>query len=100
MTKPTNHQKDRTTNAMAYDTILAYAYEAAYHCVPCTRYNFTHAAATGVHTPLIDANGLAIDQEDDERNVITPIFSITEVHGRQTCFNCREEIEQLRITEG
>ena len=82
---------------MAYDTILAYAYEAAYHCVPCTRNNFPHTAATGVHTPLIDAHGLAIDQEDSEGNPITPIFSVTEVHGPQSCFNCREEIEGLSI---
>jgi hypothetical protein len=73
--------------------ILAYTYNAAMHCVECTR----NAADIGLITrepPLkleTDMHGIALDLVDTEDNPVTAVFHHEDIDG-EFCDDCHEPI--------
>jgi len=53
-------------------TIIAYTYEADYHCVACARKRF---AIKRTGTVNVDCNDIPIEQQDCEGNTIGVIFA-------------------------
>ena len=53
--------------------IIAYTYEADYHCIDCTKKRF----ARGLN-PALYHHGIHELQEDSEGNLVRPLFSIDE----------------------
>lgn len=73
--------------------IRAYTYNAAMHCIECTR----NAADVGLLTrepPLqfgTDENGIAFDVVDSESNPVTPVFRYEDLDG-EYCDDCQEPL--------
>jgi len=64
--------------------IIAYTYEADYHCIDCTRKRFSDGRIHGTESdkatlkPSTDPNGIWYEQLDSEGNFVHPLFSIDE----------------------
>lgn len=91
--------------------IIAYTYEADYHCPDCTRHNWRDsiAAAKYVRKPetlheVLDENGVPFTAIDREGNRVHPIFSTDELpcdlpesaggYTPVTCGDCRAIIKE------
>ena len=61
--------------------VIAYTYEADYHCIDCTKNRFGE-----------DDLGYAFTV-DNEGNPIHPVFSTDEVSSDAVCGDCLKEIE-------
>lgn len=60
-------------------TIIAYAYEADYHCIDCTRTRFSDLPTARIKwTHDVDEHGIWCDAKDREGNQIHPLFSTDE----------------------
>lgn len=64
-------------------TILAYTYDADYHCIDCTRKRFNNSVCIDYLRGkpcrnCRDSNGLLYEQKDREGNLIHPIFGTDE----------------------
>ena len=65
--------------------IIAYTYEADYHCIECTNKRFAYYHTGDVRfsdatdkAVKVDWNGIYVDQLDNEGNLVHPVFSIDE----------------------
>tara|TARA_R100000306_G_C4307824_1_gene108581 strand:+ start:43 stop:327 length:285 start_codon:yes stop_codon:yes gene_type:complete len=55
--------------------IIAYTYDADYHCIDCTREQFRQPLALDLD---IDEHGIGMEIEDSEGNFVHPLFCIDE----------------------
>ena len=55
--------------------ILAYKYDADYHCIDCTVQKFKQPLAINLD---IDENGIGMEIEDSEGNYVSPLFDTGE----------------------
>lgn len=78
-------------------SIVCYSYDAAYHCVACTRKRFAGGAGER------DENGVPMDAVDSEGNPVHPVFSTDETPAdispdkggyTVTCDDCFEVIAE------
>jgi len=58
--------------------IMAYTYEADYHCIPCTVQRFAYFHTGNVRGGGVDWYGIYTDQVDNEGNLVNPVFSTDE----------------------
>ena len=63
--------------------IIAYTYEADYHCIDCTEKRFGQ-----------DDLGYAFTV-DDEDNPVHPVFSIDEIDEHPVCGDCLEDCLEI-----
>jgi len=69
-------------------TIIAYRYEANTYCIRCTVETFYYSTGSGIYDkqtwidwdfnvphPASDVNGIHVDQEDSEGEIVRPVFS-------------------------
>lgn len=60
-------------------SIIAYTYEADYHCVPCAVERFGFSASESAGSVLVcDGNGIPVRAEDVEGNRLTPLYNYQE----------------------
>ena len=97
--------------------IIAYTYEADYHCIRCTNKRFAYYHTGDVRFSdatdkdvKVDWNGIYVDQLDNEGNEIHPLFSIDEWQEFDegflaenptqylACGDCHEVIEEYTHT--
>lgn len=75
--------------------VIAYTYEADFHCAPCTlarnRADIKAARVRRVELEL-DENGVAVHAKDREGNPFHPVFSTDELAGDEVCGGCLEAI--------
>ena len=86
--------------------IIAYTYEADYHCIPCTVKRFAYFHTGNVREEGVDWYGIYTDQVDSEGNLVHPVFSTDEWQNFDegfieenpiqylTCGDCHEVIEE------
>jgi hypothetical protein len=72
--------------------IVGYAYDAAVHCVSCTkeahgREEFYVTLPRGTEDDF-DMHDLPMQMEDQEGNEVTPVFSTDDGAEMQTCDDC------------
>ena len=76
--------------------VIAYAYDADIHCIPCTlaRYRAKQFAMTDPlgYGPGRDENGLPYAAADSEGNAVHPLFA-TEAEAPEFCGDCGEHID-------
>ena len=58
--------------------IIAYTFEADYHCIPCTVKRFAYFHTGNVREEGVDWYGIYTDQVDSEGNLVHPLFSTDE----------------------
>ena len=51
--------------------ILAYKYDADYHCIDCTIQKFKQLLSINLD---VDENGIGMEIEDSEGNYVSPLF--------------------------
>ena len=66
--------------------ILAYKYDADYHCIDCTVQKFKQPLAINLD---IDENGIGMEIEDSEGNYVSPLFDTDEWY----------ELDKFYVTE-
>lgn len=74
--------------------VIAYTYEAAFHCVACAVARFgasTERFETG-DTSGLDEHGIPYEATDGEGNKVHPVFSTDEVQNDECCDDCFERI--------
>ena len=93
--------------------IIAYTFEADYHCIDCTVKRYGKHRSICIHyvqgkpcTNCRDSNGILYEQKDSEGNLVHPLFSIDEWQEFDegfiaenptqylTCGDCHEVIEE------
>lgn len=80
--------------------VIAYTYEADYHCLDCATKRFGHGEQAGklavASLPIaaveFDENWIPYNQEDNEGNPIHPVFSTDDLENA-SCGDCHEEIQ-------
>ena len=64
--------------------IIAYTYEADYHCIDCTKEKYHYSTQSWIDWnfksthPACDINGIHVNQLDNEGNLVHPVFSTDE----------------------
>jgi len=58
--------------------IIAYKYDADHHCIDCTKQKFKQPLAIDLD---IDDNGIGMEIEDSEGNIVSPLFNTDEWTG-------------------
>jgi hypothetical protein len=64
--------------------IIAYTYDADYHCIDCTTKTYHYSRQSWIEWPFdiehpaSDVNGIHVDQQDTEGNLVHPLFSTDE----------------------
>ena len=65
--------------------IIAYTYEADHHCIHCTNKRFAYYHTNNIRfsdahdkSVQVDWNGIYVDQQDTEDNLVHPLFSTDE----------------------
>lgn len=66
--------------------IIAYTFEADFHCIACTHKRF---CSSGVE---IDEHGVYLHSIDRERNPVRPVFSTDELEYKEYCGDCHQPI--------
>src|SRR5206468_10817677 len=83
--------------------VIAYTYEADWHCIACTKARTFRCDGTHPYAePGLDENGIAMDLIDREGNVLHPVFSTDELpchipsseggYNPVSCGDCHDEI--------
>ena len=91
--------------------ILAYKYDADYHCIDCTIQKFKQPLAINLD---VDENGIGMEIEDSEGNYVSPLFDTDEWYHLDelpvidltenpkqilSCGTCREKIDSYTHNE-
>ena len=75
--------------------IIAYTYEADYHCIDCTNRRFAYYHTGIVREEHVDWWGIYVDQSDNEGNLVNPIFSTDEWQEFDESFLAENPIQYL-----
>ena len=82
--------------------IIAYTYEADYHCIKCTNERFAYNHTNDVRfsdandkSVQVDWNGIYVDQEDNEGNLVHALFDIDEWQEFDESFIAENPIQYL-----